>query len=84
MATLLALSSLVITLRPRPEPLCSDLPKLLEIGFSVAVMVLYALLLPETGYVAATALAAACLIWRLGTAPLWSLPHPSASTMSFT
>ncbi|KMK66189.1 tripartite tricarboxylate transporter TctB family protein [Puniceibacterium sp. IMCC21224] len=72
-AAVLACSSLAIILRPDPEPMWPGLPRLLEILFAVLVMVLYATLLPEIGFVIATAVAAAYLTWRLGTAPLWSL-----------
>ncbi|MFZ5962207.1 tripartite tricarboxylate transporter TctB family protein [Thalassococcus sp. BH17M4-6] len=73
LATLLGLSSLAIILKPDPDPLWPALPRLLEILFSVLVMVLYAIYLPELGFVVATAIAASYLTWRLGTAPLWSL-----------
>ncbi|MEZ5906031.1 MAG: tripartite tricarboxylate transporter TctB family protein [Geminicoccaceae bacterium] len=44
----------------------------LEIALATAVMVAYALLLPELGFIA-TALAATYLTWRLSTAPLWAI-----------
>lgn len=71
--TLLGIASLVILLRPDPEPAWPALPRLLEIGAAAVVMLAYAVLLPELGFVIATAIAAAYLTWRLGTAPLQSL-----------
>ncbi|QDL93797.1 tripartite tricarboxylate transporter TctB family protein (plasmid) [Paroceanicella profunda] len=70
---LLGLSSLVILLKPDVGPQWPSLARLFEIAMSVAVMVAYAVLLPELGFLIATALASAFLTWRLGTAPLWSL-----------
>lgn len=69
----LGLSSLVVLLRPDPEPHWPAARRLLEIAVAVAVMVAYAELLPEVGFVIATAVASAFLTWRLGTTPLWSV-----------
>ncbi|WP_118133637.1 tripartite tricarboxylate transporter TctB family protein [Oceanicella sp. SM1341] len=69
----LGLASLVILLKPDTAPEWPALGRLFEIAVSVAVMVAYAVLLPELGFVIATALASAFLTWRLGTAPAWSL-----------
>lgn len=69
----LALASLVILVRPDAAPHWPKASRLFEIAVSVAVMVAYALLLPEVGFVIATAFAAAFLTWRLGTRPLWAL-----------
>ena len=44
-----------------------------ELLMAVAVMGLYAWLLPELGFLIATALATAYLTWRLGTGPLASV-----------
>ena len=71
--TLLGVASLVILVRPDAAPQWPRASRLFEIAVSVAVMVAYALLLPEIGFVIATAFAAAFLTWRLGTTPLWSL-----------
>ncbi|PWR01124.1 tripartite tricarboxylate transporter TctB family protein [Meridianimarinicoccus roseus] len=72
-AAVLALSSAVIALRPDPEPHWPDFGRIAEIAAAVVVMVLYAQLLPELGFVIATALAAAFLGWRLGSGPLGAL-----------
>jgi len=69
----LGLSSLVILLRPNAEPHWPRFARLAEIAGAVAVMIAYALLLPEAGFVIATAAASAFLTWRLGTAWHWSL-----------
>ena len=69
---LLGLSSLVILVRPDAVAHWPPAGRLLEIGMAVAVMVAYAMLLPELGFIIATSAAATFLTWRLGTAPLWS------------
>ncbi|MCL7408268.1 tripartite tricarboxylate transporter TctB family protein [Marivivens donghaensis] len=72
-ATILGLSSAVIAFRPDPEPAWPALGRLVEVGASVVVMLLYAQLLPELGFVIATAFAAAYLSWRLGSSVLGSI-----------
>lgn len=69
-ATILAASSIAIILKPDEEPAWPSLPRLFEIVMAVAVLVAYAQLLPELGFVLTTAIAAAYLSWRLGTPPL--------------
>lgn len=69
-AGVFGLASAVIALRPDPDPVWPALPRLAEIGAAVLVLVLYARLLPELGFVIATAFAAAYLAWRLGARPL--------------
>lgn len=71
--SLLGLASLIIVLRPDREPQWPALGRMLEIAGAVAVMVAYALLLPDLGFVLSTALASAYLTWRLGTRPLPSV-----------
>jgi putative tricarboxylic transport membrane protein len=66
---LLGLSSLVILLRPDPDPDWPRGSRLLEIAFAAAVMLAYALALPTAGFVIATAVASAILSWRLGAHP---------------
>lgn len=70
---ILGLASLVILVRPDAAPDWPRATRLLEIAVAAAVMVAYALLLPELGFIIATAFAATYLTWRLGTAPLWSV-----------
>ncbi|MCO6382637.1 MAG: tripartite tricarboxylate transporter TctB family protein [Vannielia sp.] len=72
-AVILGISSLVIALRPDPEPVWPPLARLAEIGAAVVVMVLYAQFLPEIGFIIATALAAMYLTWRLGSPILQSV-----------
>lgn len=72
-AAILGVSSAVIALRPDPEPHWPALGRLAEILAAVVVMVLYAELLPVAGFVAATAVAAGYLSWRLGTPPFGAL-----------
>ena len=69
-AAILGLSSAVIALRPDAAPQWPALGRLVEIGAAAVVMVLYAEVLPEAGFVLATAFAAAYLAWRLGSGPV--------------
>ncbi|WP_425072428.1 tripartite tricarboxylate transporter TctB family protein [Sagittula sp. S175] len=69
-AAILGISSAVIALRPDAEPEWPPFARLVEIGASVVVMILYAQLLPVAGFVVATAFAAAYLAWRLGSGPI--------------
>ncbi|HIC65618.1 MAG: tripartite tricarboxylate transporter TctB family protein [Paracoccus sp. (in: a-proteobacteria)] len=71
-AAVLGLASIVIALRPDPDPTWPALGRLAEIGAAVLVMILYAKLLPEAGFVIATAFAATYLSWRLGSTILWA------------
>ena len=71
-ATVLGLSSLVVILRPDADPHWPSFSRLFEIGMAVAILVAYAQLLPELGFVVTTAVASAYLSWRLGSTPLQS------------
>ena len=66
----LGLASLMFILTPDPRPNWPQASRLLEIAVAAAVMVAYAILLPDLGFVVATAFAAAFLSWRLGAPPL--------------
>lgn len=72
-AAVLGLSSIVIALRPDAAPEWPTLARLAEIAAAVVMMILYAELLPEVGFVIATFFAAAYLTWRLGSGLLASL-----------
>lgn len=72
-AAILGLSSIVIALRPDAEPQWPALGRLVEVGAAVVMMILYAELLPEIGFVIATAIAATYLAWRLGSGPIESV-----------
>ncbi len=72
-ACVLGLSSLVIALRPDPEPVWPPLGRLAEIAAAAVVMFLYSMLLPEIGFVFATMLAASYLAWRLGSTVIGSV-----------
>ena len=69
----LGLSALYFILKPDPSPTWPAFARLFEIAMAVAVMALYAQMLPVAGFLIATAVASAYLTWRLGTAPLPSL-----------
>ncbi|SDE40363.1 tripartite tricarboxylate transporter TctB family protein [Limimaricola pyoseonensis] len=72
-AAVLALSSVFFLLKPDPAPEWPRAGRLAEIGFAVLVMIAYAQLLPEVGFLIATAFASAYLTWRLGSPPLQSV-----------
>lgn len=72
-AAVLALSSIVIVVKPDRAPHWPSLGRLAELLAAVVVMVLYAELLPTLGFVIATAFAAAYLSWRLGSGILASI-----------
>lgn len=69
----LGLASLAMLIKPDATPSWPAASRLYEIALAAAVMVAYALLLPELGFLITTALAATYLTWRLGTAPLWAI-----------
>ncbi|MFS4438346.1 tripartite tricarboxylate transporter TctB family protein [Paracoccaceae bacterium GXU_MW_L88] len=70
---ILGISSLVILLKPDPLPEWPAVGRLIEIAIAAAVMFAYSMLLPEIGFVFATAIASAFLSWRLGAPPLNSV-----------
>lgn len=72
-AAVLGLSSLVMVIRPDPEPNWPSFSRLAEVLAAVVVMLLYAQFLPVAGFVIATAFAATYLAWRLGSGPLESV-----------
>lgn len=65
----LGIASLFVVLRPDAQPQWPTARRFLEILMAVAVMIVYTQLLPVAGFVAASAVAAAYLCWRLGTPP---------------
>lgn len=72
-AVVMALCSVYFLVKPDPQPEWPTFGRLAEVGLAVAVMIAYAILLPELGFLIATAIAATYLTWRLGTAPLQSV-----------
>lgn len=72
-SVILGLSSIVIALRPDEEPNWPTLGRLTEVLAAAVVMILYAELLPELGFVIATVFAAAYLTWRLGSGLIGSI-----------
>lgn len=67
------LSCLFVLVRPDTEPDWPPMPRMFEIAMTAAVMIAYALVLPEIGFVISTAITGAYLSWRLGTPPLKAL-----------
>ena len=80
-ATILGISSVVIALKPDPEPVWPALGRLVEIGAAVVVMLLYAQMLPIIGFVIATAIASAYLSWRLGSSPFGAIATGVGSSL---
>lgn len=72
-AGVMAISSVWFLVKPDPEPHWPSFGRLAEIGLAAAVMFAYAVLLPQLGFIIATALAAGYLTWRLGSTPLQSV-----------
>lgn len=72
-AVMFGLASLVLLLRPEAPPQWPALPRLLELGATLVVLIAYAELLPILGFVIATLFAAAFLSWRLGAGPLQAI-----------
>lgn len=71
--SVLGVAGLFPLLKPDPEPAWPQRAGFLEIAIAIAVMVGYALLLPEIGFVVSTAVAATILSWRLGSTLVQSI-----------
>ena len=67
---IIALCSFYFILRPDNEPNWPDLRDMGEILFAVAVLLLYAWLLPVFGFLITSVFVVFYLSWRLGTKPL--------------
>ncbi len=72
-AALVALSSVVMLIKPDRNPAWPILKKWLEMAVTVGVMVAYAVVLPELGFVLSSALLAGLMVQRLGGTPLQSV-----------
>ena len=72
-AALVALSSVVMLIKPDRNPAWPSLKKWLEMAVTVGVMVAYAVVLPELGFVLSSALLAGFMVQRLGGTPLQSV-----------
>ena len=72
-ATILGVSSLVIAIKPDPEPHWPPFARMAEVFAAIVVLALYAQMLPVIGFVIATAIAAAYLSWRLGSSVVASV-----------
>lgn len=70
---IVAICSVVFIVRPDVEPAWPSFANFAEILFAVAVMVIYAQLLPKLGFVISTMFATAYLTWRLGSPVIGSL-----------
>lgn len=71
-AALVALSSVVMLVKPDPNPAWPTLKKWLEMAITVGVMVAYAIVLPELGFVLSSTVLASFMVWRLGGKPMQS------------
>lgn len=65
-AVLMAVAAVVMFLKPDADPHWPGLNKWLELGATVGVLIAYVQLLPNIGFVLATAGASSFLSWRLG------------------
>ena len=63
---LLGVAGLVMILQPDSDPAWPSAGRFLEIAMATGVMVAYAMVLKDVGFVIATAVASAYLAWRLG------------------
>lgn len=70
--SVLVLGAAYVLLRPDPEPDWPAAARAFEIVGAVAILIVYALLLEDVGFVITTAVAAALLSWRLGSAAHWA------------
>ena len=66
----LSASGAVLLIKPGMEPNWPSLARLLELLFAVTVMLGYAIVMPEIGFVIATTIATSMLSWRMGARPL--------------
>lgn len=67
--TILAIGCLTILVKPDREPDWPAAGRWIEMVFVVLVLILYALLLEQLGFIVATTLAVWILSWRLGNQP---------------
>jgi putative tricarboxylic transport membrane protein len=65
-AALVALSSVVMLVKPDRNPAWPNTRKWLEMAITVGVMVAYAIVLPELGFVLTSAVLAGFMVQRLG------------------
>ena len=72
-AALVALSSVVMLVKPDRNPAWPNLRKWLEMAVTVGGMVAYAGVAPELGFVLSSALLAGFMVQRLGGTPLQSV-----------
>ena len=69
----LGVAGLYPLLKPDPRPVWPGARGFVEIAIAIVVMVAYAWLLPELGFVLVTAVAASILAWRLGSNPVYAI-----------
>ncbi|MCZ2440942.1 MAG: tripartite tricarboxylate transporter TctB family protein [Burkholderiales bacterium] len=82
-AALTALSSVVMLVKPEPDPAWPSLKKWFEMAVTVGILVAYALVLPELGFVLSSAALAAFLVWRLGGSAIQSIAGGSLMSAGF-
>ena len=70
---ILAACSLFCIFRPDADPIWPNFAGVFEILCAVVVMLIYAQMLPEAGFLIATVFATAYLTWRLGSTIIGSL-----------
>lgn len=65
----MAIGCLYALIKPDPEPDWPAAGRWVEMAIAIVVLILYAVLLEELGFIVATALAVWVLSWRLGNQP---------------
>lgn len=68
-ASLFAIASLFMLLKPKNSPEWPELNKLIELAFAAALLFAYSFMLPILGFSLASAITAGYLSWRLGAEP---------------
>ena len=68
-AVVMAISAIVMMIKPDGDPHWPSLRKWAELGITVGVLVAYGQALPIAGFVLSTTIATAYLCWRLGASP---------------
>jgi len=81
LAVVLGITAIYLIVRPDPSPHWPDLRHLLEMGGVILVLILYAVVLEEIGFILATFAAVAFIGWRLGARPVPALTNGVAASV---
>lgn len=75
LAILLGITGVYLIVRPDPSPHWPDRRHLLEMAATILVLIIYATVLEEIGFVLATFAAVAFIGWRLGARPVGAVAN---------